>query len=483
MLDVTHQIERARHQQRVFRAGHGPGQLPGVLQAGPAANRAASGPAVADDVPGRRRAFGIGPGQDHLSGQGAQTGEHAGDVLVPQRAVDEEDLPRGQEGPNVAGDGLGCRRVVGAVQNHPGPGGKHLQPARPAGSGDPLRDGFGTQGKAGAVQHLQGPDRGQSVSDLVASGKGNPQLQPGSQHRVEVEIGAVQPVADPPAFLVLKGRNPAGPGSPALLPNDLQRPLLLVAADHGKLSLLSRSGRTAGLDDAGLLPGDGVQAGSQAGLVIVADGRDHRDDGIDQVGGVQASPQADLQDGDIDIFFREVEKGHGRHYLEVGGVVLQLQAAAFAGGPGQQLLHRLLDGARQASQFFRENLPAVDADTFLDADQVGGGVETGPVSLGSQHRLAEGGHRALAVGAGNKHRGKAVLRIAQEAQQAPDILQPQLGGGHFVAKGIEIGFRLEVIHSRKLGAGRRRVRAPGQRRLLCRATRREARAGEDRRAN
>src|SRR6185437_15245042 len=75
--------------------------------------------------------------------------------------------------------------------------------------------------------------------------------------------------------------------------------------------------RHAGLEDAGLLKGDGGDGLAKKMLVVERDRREHSDGRFgDNVGSVEAAAETDLEQYDIGAFARESEKGCGGGDLE-----------------------------------------------------------------------------------------------------------------------------------------------------------------------
>ncbi len=59
-------------------------------------------------------------------------------------------------------------------------------------------------------------------------------------------------------------------------------------------------------------------------FVVLGDRGDDRDERADNVGRVEPSAHADLEDGDVDLALGELEEGQGGHDLEVGRMIDEL---------------------------------------------------------------------------------------------------------------------------------------------------------------
>jgi len=127
----------------------------------------------------------------------------------------------------------------------------------------------------------------------------------------------------------------------------------------------------------------------------------------------------------MNLRLREVPEGHGGESFEVAGLVGQ---AAF----GQQRLDGVGDGVEGGSELGVAGGDALHRDALVDADQVGRGVEPGAVVCLPQDGVHQGGHRALAVGAGNMDGDELSLRVAEAFQYGADVVQVPLQAAAFV---------------------------------------------------
>lgn len=149
-----------------------------------------------------------------------------------------------------------------------------------------------------------------------------------------------------------------------------------------------------GADDAGLLRGDLGEGLPQIIGVIQADRGDHRDRGVDDVGGVPAAAHPDLDDGDVDRCVCERGEGHRGQHLE-----LAHRRAAGRFGLGVDHLNERLDLAVDLDVAGRADRFVVDGDALDHRLQMGAGGAAGALMERRQQCVDHAHHRRLAVGA------------------------------------------------------------------------------------
>ncbi len=171
--------------------------------------------------------------------------------------------------------------------------------------------------------------------------------------------------------------------------------------NHGDGGRLGDTGHHGGggLDDAGLLVGDGGHRVAQVAFVLQRDIGDDAHLGGQQVGGVQAAAHAGLDHGPVHaVLFEQMER-HGGGELEEGRL-----AVGFL---------NLADGPVGVDDFRVGHRASVDADAFVEMDQVRRGVkadgEAGRLQDAGQH----GGHGPFAVGPGHMDGAVGVLGLPE----------------------------------------------------------------------
>src|SRR5262249_23599124 len=118
----------------------------------------------------------------------------------------------------------------------------------------------------------------------------------------------------------------------------------------------------AAFDDASFFACDQGETVAEDACMVETDACDDRQSGSADVGGVEASAEADFQDKQVDAAALEVEEGGGGGELE----------------EGRGDAHRLNDGAQMREddgQFVGADGFAIDLEAFLDARQVRRGKE------------------------------------------------------------------------------------------------------------
>ena len=103
-------------------------------------------------------------------------------------------------------------------------------------------------------------------------------------------------------------------------PHQGERGVALTGDAHQHLQRLVLLGggddRDVLLDDAGLLSGDLRQRVAQHRHVVIGERRDHRDQGHHDIGGIQATSEAHLDHGHIDLLLGEVQQPQRRRDLK-----------------------------------------------------------------------------------------------------------------------------------------------------------------------
>ena len=179
---------------------------------------------------------------------------------------------------------------------------EHLEAARHRDRGEPLLDDVRRQRRG--EERLGGGQGDRGVVALVGAVQRHEHVGVDRRRRADVD--------EPPA----DGERVAG----RLEVDAAQQPAggrrLAEHGDEVRVDLADHR-RRAGLDDPGLLPGDVGQRRAGELVVVHADVGDHGDLGVDDVGGVPAPEQADLDDGDVDGDVGEPAERRRRAGLEV----------------------------------------------------------------------------------------------------------------------------------------------------------------------
>ena len=191
------------------------------------------------------------------------------------------------------------------------------------------------------------------------------------------------------------------------------------------LPLGGGEGGDAPAEDPRLLPGHVLQGRAQDLEVVVADVGDHGEDGLCGVGGVQAPPQAHLEDGELNPLPGEVEEGEG------GGGLKEARLQALGVGTElRQKREELLLGDR----------PSLNLDALPEVHQVGAGVEAHPKPRLLQDGGEGPGGGALPVRPPHEGHGFCVHGVAGGGEEGPDPLQAR---GEAALPGVEPG---EGVH-------------------------------------
>ena len=284
-------------------------------------------------------------------------------------------------GIQLAAQGEGGGQVVGSVEQQglASPN-QLLQPAGPAGRRKPL------------------PDIG--LADRPAP------LHQGPQH----------PQGHGPVARLHGPRQPEGPTlqiqrlQPAQLGPYRRRPGVQHRGHLGALG--GADGHGTRLEHAGFFGGDaGWIRPQKLGVVEPHRGKaDHGPVGM-AGGGIEPAPQSHLQHHQLQVCFREGQKGRGGDQLK------RRELVALGDRRG---------GLQVAAQGWRGDRGVAQPDALGPAHQVGRGVEAGADAGGQQRLVHEGADRALAVGAGHLHGGEATLGMAQLGQGGLQAIEPQV---------------------------------------------------------
>ena len=177
--------------------------------------------------------------------------------------------------------------------------------------------------------------------------------------------------------------------------------------------------------DASLLGGDGAERVAEELGVVDADVSDDRQLRVDDVGGVEATAEADLEDGDIDALLRVIAERDSGEEFEKAGRMREFAVSDERGGRG-------VDECEENGKVVVGNLVELGGfavgklDALVDAEQVGRGVEAGAKTGSAEDRGERGGGRTLAVGAGDEHGAEGAVRVPERVQQSADVVERPL---------------------------------------------------------
>jgi hypothetical protein len=259
-----------------------------------------------------------------------------------------------------------------------------------------------------AAQAFEGRDGERRVGELEVAEQRQAQRRPRAVGGLDGQHLALQVLRYAPdgrAFLRAHQRRAGGAG-------------LLFDDPHDGGGAACHDDGPAGLDDAGLFARDLFERGAEKRRVLHADFGDHGHLRHDDVGAVEASAHAGLEHGELDLLLQEPLQGDRGGQLEEGA-----QAPAGLGGLA---LVGAFDFVQQAQEILVGDHGARDADAFVEADEMGAGVERGAHAGGAQDGFQHGGDGALAVGAGDVHAGQPQGSTSMARMSARVVSRPSL---------------------------------------------------------
>jgi hypothetical protein len=155
--------------------------------------------------------------------------------------------------------------------------------------------------------------------------------------------------------------------------------------------------------------------------VVDADRRDHSDGGVDDVGGVPASPEADLDDGHLDRGVGERSECHGRDDLELA----HRRSARLVGLPVDKL-HERFDLLIGRDVLRGTDRPAVNRNALNGGLQMRTGRTAGAAAERREQCIDHPRHRRLAVCSGDVDRWIPELWRAEHLHQRGDARRARL---------------------------------------------------------
>ena len=167
------------------------------------------------------------------------------------------------------------------------------------------------------------------------------------------------------------------------------------------------------LYDARLLASNVLDRVSQNALVVQADGRDHAQLRVDDVGGVQTTAQADFDHRHVHVLLAEVVERHSSDALKE------------AQRRGKRLLN-LVDLLQVANHVLLGNHLPVDGDALTETGNVGRNVHARLVARGLQRLRDLEDHGTLPVRTRHVDRANLARRIPQLLVEENHVLQTHL---------------------------------------------------------
>ncbi len=395
MFYLSGQIKRAAGADHI--AGAGPGQRPldRLRHTGRHGGRISSGLRIRGKRPGRHGAAGGKRRQKNEAGQRTNPVEHAAIILVGQRAENQNQTAAGKvfpERPAQCGD---ARRIMRSVEQKKRAGQKRFQARRPARLGQSAGNGRGPDPVAFFLQNFDRGQRQRQVLRLMPAGQGDGQRTNFSQP-AGIGNGSVRM---PPDFEIISETKQRRLSIPAGLFNNVQN-LRLAGRCEADASLF---------DNPGFFARDVRQRFPQPGRMLQGDVRNHGNQRPADVGGVEPSAEAHLQNGQIHPAAGKIKKGRGRQAFEIG----------------DRFARQIPDFSQQFFQFAAGDFDAVNDDSLAHVHQMRRCVETDPQARLPQHGRQHDGGGAFTVGAADQDRGKIVLRTAGAVKQSRDRLQTE----------------------------------------------------------
>ncbi len=312
-------------------------------------------------------------------------------------------------------------------------GGQPLQPGRPIYLEETGLERGGVD--PGIAEAPQGRNRRAGIVELMASEQPRPR---------QIEQPVLILVDQPPVLLrhqPMLARHHQLRAEPRRLALDHAACLVDLRGDHR---------RHPRLENAGLLGRDLHDAVAEILDVIERDRSDHgRDRALDDVGRIEPAAKPDFHQQHVGRMPGEQQQPGGRGDLEHRDRRAGVDALAFA-----ERVRELLVGNQHAAA--RTSEPKA----FVDAHEIGRGVDMHVASPRFQHRAQEGDGRALAVGAADVNdRRQTPLRVTEPLQKPHHAIERQVDplgvkrkqpGNDGVDRGHELVFRGALAHA---GAG------------------------------
>jgi hypothetical protein len=168
--------------------------------------------------------------------------------------------------------------------------------------------------------------------------------------------------------------------------------------------------------DAGFLAGDGGDGGAEPLGVVERNVGDDGEERIYDVGCVEAAAHTNLEHREFNLCLGKIDEGQRGEDFKEAGV---LREAALL----HELLRRLVNAEVEAGEVIVGNLGVIDADALVDALQMRRGVEADVRAGGGEDGGQCGCRGAFAVGSGDEHGAKMLMRVAEGGKQGAELVE------------------------------------------------------------
>ena len=392
----------------------------------------------------RRHCAGIGGRDgDELLGIRGDVFIHAVEILIAQNAGEDRQLAALEIVVNILHERLNALRVVPAVDDEKRFFAHELEASRPLHRLKPRAHGLVREVPALGLERVHCRENDRRVVELVLAEKRKLQVLESSAGE---DLAGKTVRLEPDGIKVRLVKRRA----------DLLAAFFKDRLD-GRLLPVDDS-VAAGLDDPGLCRCDFLQRVAQnLGVVetnVAQNGSFGRQDDVRRV---KFAAHADLADHDVAFFALEVFKAQRRDHLKLGRLLENRVRH------GLNILGQFADG-------LVGDLLAVYLNALVEAENVGGRVETCFIARGLKDRGQHRAGRALAVRARDMDKFAGALRVPHFIEQRFDALEP--GNAALPADSMDIVQCLFQRHNEKLLSlksvlARRLLRAGNGRPELC----------------
>src|SRR6266478_4402016 len=325
VAELADQIEGAGDENGVMGRGFGESMFEGALGVG---DHGKMRGVMADDFGKLRGRDGTGRarrGEDDFGGVREEQAGNFVDGFIAKGGVDQKDFAAGEILFEEVGELAGGAGIVRAIAVNVGRGLKFFEAAGPDGFGDSPGDGSIGDLKTALLEQVNGGEGVQRVLELKTARKARRNFE-------DLAGGRFNDVRVDAAVL----------GALAMDAKDLRR-----LNDFTTETL-------------------GARENPFSGLRLLRGGDDRKKN----VGGIEATPQAHLEDREFNALASKMLEGHGGDAFEIHGMSPELAS-------GQEFFDEDLDARESFGEGLIADFLATDADAFVDFFEVGRGIQTG----------------------------------------------------------------------------------------------------------